>query len=96
MTLMDLNKKYDELQQQYGAKKLHAIYNGGCDDSPNFFFVFMNPTSKNIAASQDWNGLRLPWIGTKNIWDIFHDIGLLDTRLYEQIKSITWKNGPRH
>jgi len=30
MTLSNLTKEYDKLQQKYGAKELDSIYNGGC------------------------------------------------------------------
>ncbi len=48
----------------------------------------MNPTKKNIAASKNWQGLKAPWIGTKNIWNLFYRVGLLDEDIYNQIKSI--------
>ena len=47
----------------------------------------MNPTGRNIAASKTWKGLKAPWIGTKNIWDLFMSIDLLDKALYHKIKS---------
>lgn len=74
MKLDDLNKKYDKLQIKYGAKDLNSIYNGGCDVSPEICFVFMNPTRRNIASSKKWKGLKAPWIGTKNIWNLFYKL----------------------
>ena len=44
MKISDLNPEYDKLQQEYGAKELTSIYNGGCTNNPDIFFVFMNPT----------------------------------------------------
>ena len=38
----------------------------------------MNPTGRNIASSKNWKGLKSPWIGTKNIWDLFVELDLLD------------------
>ena len=87
MNLKDLNKEYDKLQSEYGAQELDSIYNGGCTNHPNICFVFMNPTGKNIATSKSWNGLKAPWIGTKNIWDLFYQINLLDKEIYDQIKD---------
>ena len=87
MTLKDLNKEYNKLQLQYGAKELDSIYNGGCIHNPDICFVFMNPTGRNIASSKSWKGLKSPWIGTKNIWDLFYQINLLDNNIYQQIKS---------
>lgn len=88
MNLYDLTKEYDKLQKKYGAKELDSIYNGGCDDNPNICFVFMNPTGRNIASSKEWKGLKSPWIGTKNIWDLFMKLNLLDKEIYDKIKSI--------
>ena len=51
MKIEDLRKDYDELQVKYGAKELDSIYNGGCEKNPDICFVFMNPTSKNIASN---------------------------------------------
>lgn len=88
MSLEELNKKYDRLQRKYGAKELDSIYNGGCREEADICFVFMNPTGRNIASSKDWKGLKSPWIGTKNVWDLFWSIGLLDEEIYHNIKSI--------
>lgn len=87
MKISDLNSEYDRLQREYGAKELTSIYNGGCTNSPDICFVFMNPTGRNIASSPDWKGRRSPWIGTKNIWKLFYQIGLLDERIYKEIQS---------
>lgn len=83
----ELNKKYDKLQKIYGDPNLDSIYNGGCTNNPDICFVFMNPTRRNIASSKDWHGLKSPWIGTKNIWDLFYNINLLDKPIYKEIKD---------
>jgi len=87
MILEDLTKEYDKLQLKYGDKRLNSIYNGGLDNSPNICFVFMNPTARNIASSKDWHELKAPWIGTKNIWDLFFQLNLLSINIYDQIKN---------
>ena len=88
MDLNDLKKEYDKLQLKYGAKELDSIYNGGCTISPDVCFVFMNPTGRNIASDKSWKGLKSPWIGTKNIWDLFYEVKLLDKDIYNKIKTI--------
>ena len=87
MKISDLNPEYDKLQQEYGAKELTSIYNGGYTNNPDICFVFMNPTGKNIASSPNWKGRKSPWIGTKNIWKLFYRIGLLDERIYVEIQK---------
>lgn len=88
MELDELKVEYDKLQQKYGAKELDSIYNGGCTKNPDLCFVFMNPTGRNIASSKEWKGRKSPWIGTKNIWDLFYKLNLMDEELYRTIKSI--------
>ena len=88
MKLEDLKVKYDKLQRKYGAKELDSIYNGGCTENPYICFVFMNPTGRNIASSKNWKGIKSPWIGTKNIWDLFYALDLLDKEIYNKIKTI--------
>ena len=88
MKLEELNIEYDRLQKEYGAIELNSIYNGGCKTNPDICFVFMNPTRRNIASNKDWNGIKSPWIGTKNIWDLFYAVDLLDDDIYNKIKNI--------
>lgn len=88
MKIKSLNKEYDRLQKIYGDPNLHSIYNGGLENSPDICFVFMNPTGRNIASLPGWKGPYHPWLGTKNIWDLFIALNLIDQDLYDQIKSI--------
>lgn len=88
MELEDLKIKYDKLQKKYGAKELDSIYNGGCTKNPDICFVFMNPTRRNIASSKNWKGIKSPWIGTKNIWDLFYKLDLMEEKIYKEIKRI--------
>ena len=48
----------------------------------------MNPTGRNIASKKSWHGLKSPWIGTKNIWDLFYALDLVDEKIYQTIKKM--------
>ena len=87
MKMEDIYKEYDKLQLEYGDSNLHSIYNGGCFKNADVCFVFMNPTGRNIASLPGWKGIYSPWIGTKNIWKLFKEIGLLNDDLYSEISS---------
>ena len=89
MKLEDLKIEYDKLQIKYGANELDSIYSGGCINNPDICFVFMNPTGKNIASKKEWKGLKAPWLGTKNIWDLFYELDLLDDEIYSDIKRLS-------
>ena len=88
MQLEDLKAEYDKLQIKYGAKELTSIYNGGCTNNPDICFVFMNPTGRNIASDLNWKGRRSPWIGTKNIWKLFYNVGLIEEELFNKIQKM--------
>lgn len=88
MQLQELHKEYDKLQLKYGAKELDSIYHGGLEKNPAICFVFMNPTARNIASKKEWKGLKAPWIGTKNIWDMFVQLELIDKKIYQKIKTM--------
>ena len=92
MALKELNIEFAKLQDKYGAKELDAICNGGCEKNPDICFVFMNPTGKNIASSKTWKGIKSPWIGTKNIWELFYSLNLLNVDIYKKIKTIKGKD----
>ena len=87
MELEDLKKEYSKLQNKYGSKNLDSIFFGGKENKPMVMFVFMNPTGRNIASSKEWNGLKAPWIGTKNIWKLFYKLNLLDEDIYLSIQN---------
>lgn len=88
MKIKDLEIYYDELQEKWGAKELRSIYNGGCESNPDVYFVFMNPTGKNVASFPEWKGRRSPWIGTKNIWKLFYAVGLLDDAVFNKTQKL--------
>jgi len=85
--LEELEKKYQEMQNKYGDPNLDAITFGGCKHNPEICFVFMNPTGRNITANKSWQGIKSPWIGTKNVWTLFHELGILNDELYIDIRN---------
>jgi len=54
-------------KNEFGSKNLCSIYGGGCNISPKFCFVFINPTARNIATQKSWNGIKTPWLETKQV-----------------------------
>jgi DNA polymerase len=86
--VIQLHPKYDSLQLMYGDPTLSSIYGAGCIESPKVMFVFMNPTGRNVSANFSWKGIRAPWLGTKQVWEIFSDLGFLDDDLYKRIRAM--------
>lgn len=93
MQVTSLHEDFDKLQKIYGDKKLDSIYGAGCINKPSIMFVFMNPTGRNVASSKKWRGIKAQWLGTKNIWKLFNEVGLLDGAIYQKIvkmKPVEW------
>ncbi len=87
MQLIKLHKHFDDLQLKFGAKGFNAVYGTGETKSPRVCFVFMNPTGKNISALENWNGIRAPWLGTKNVWKLLTTTEMLSEKLNNEIQS---------
>jgi len=87
MQLKNLFKTFDKLQKLHGHKRLDAIYGAGEIKNPNLFLVFMNPTARNIASNKKWSGLKAPWIGTKNVWKMFYQLGFINKKLFDEINK---------
>lgn len=89
LQLTELFDELNELQTNYGAEGLMPIYGAGCIKRPKFCLIFMNPTARNISANPEWKGLRAPWLGTKDVWRMFHKMGLIDeSSLLESIWTL--------
>ncbi len=86
--LTELHSEFDKLQNEYGDSNLNSIYGAGETSNPKVMFIFMNPTGRNISSTKEWKGLRAPWIGTKQVWDIFKSLELIDIDIFQKIKSI--------
>ncbi len=81
----ELNKKY------FPNNNLMPILGNGKTLKPKVMFVFINPTKRNISSDPQWKGPRFPFIGTKQIWRIFHRAGLFDDELMNKINiSSDW------
>jgi hypothetical protein len=87
LTISQLHNDFDKLQAKWGEPSLDPIYGAGQTNSPKTCFVFMNPTARNISSQKSWQGLKAPWIGTKNIWKLFLKIGLFPESLFEEIEK---------
>lgn len=88
LQLKSLFPKFNTLQIQFGDKDLKSIYGAGCIRSPKFFLIFMNPTGRNVSANSKWKGIRAPWIGTKNIWKLLYEAGLLSKDFFGKTQTL--------
>jgi len=89
MQLTHLHPEFDKLQKEFGSSNLDSIYGAGRTDCPDFCFIFMNPTGKNVASAKTWRGLKAPWIGTKNTWKLLYQIGLISDKTIGEITMKT-------
>ena len=96
MQLTSLHPHFNKLQKKFGDPALRAIYGAGCVKRPKVCFVFMNPTARNISTVSAWGGLRAPWLGTKNIWKLMAEVGVIARTTNKTIQSMApadWTEG---
>lgn len=85
MDWLSLQNEFNRLQNIYGDSSLDSITSGGQYTNPDICFIFMNPTGRNIASNKEWKGIKSPWLGTKNVWNIFSKLNMLDEEIYTEI-----------
>ena len=88
MQIFKLHPEVDRLQLKFGSPKLAPIYGTGCVNNPDAMLMFMNPTGRNVSAYSMWNGLRAPWLGTKNIWKLLYKLKLLSKNNYKLTQTL--------
>lgn len=86
--LTTLHKDFKRLQNVYGSPFHSPIYGAGCTLRPTCMFIFMNPTAKNISAKKSWKGLRAPWLGTKNVWNVLYASGCMSKKYFDYTQSL--------
>lgn len=83
-----IKPEIDRLQEKYGHPDYVALYGTGCIKNPDVFFLFMNPTAKNLTVKKDWKGIRAPWVGLKNTWRLMNKLGFVDDELLSAIEGM--------
>jgi len=86
--VVQLHNEYDKLQLKYGDPTLSSIYGAGNTNNPEIMFIFMNPTGRNVSSVFSWDGIKAPWIGTKQVWSIFKELNLLEASIYSKIITL--------
>ncbi len=84
--LARLHRRAEALQATYGDPALRSIFGGGCTVRPRAMLVFMNPTARNVSTSPAWKGIRVPWLGTKTVWQLFADLAFISRALHADIQ----------
>lgn len=75
-------------RDHFPDNRLMPIGGGGRTRRPEVMFVFINPTHRNASSSPDWSGPRYPFIGTREVWRVFHRAGLLPDTWMERIEGL--------
>lgn len=74
-------------RQHFPENSLAPIVGNGESQKPKFMFVFINPTKRNISSEKNWKGPRFPFIGTRQVWRVFHKADLFDYSLMDRINA---------
>lgn len=88
LQLPEINERVNYLSQAYyGDHTLDPISGAGKVNRPKLALIFINPTHRNISTRKEWSGLKAPWIGCTNIWQLFADAGLIKSEINETIQQ---------
>lgn len=67
--------------------RLQHILGGGKILRPDIMFVFINPTARNVSSRPDYCGPRFPFLGTKEVWNVFAKAGMFPSDLLDKING---------
>ncbi|MBW3003252.1 hypothetical protein KY328_04735 [Candidatus Woesearchaeota archaeon] len=76
--------------ENYPSNNLAPILGAGAMN-PKYMIVFINPTARNLSSNPRWKGPHYPFIGTNQPWGFFNKLGIIDDRLYKEIRK-NYKN----
>lgn len=89
--LADLWVRVERMTRDEDPLGLPPVVGGGCTTKPRVALVFINPTARNASTRDGWAGPRWPWLGTRPVWRVLADAGLLDPEVRRQIDGCrTW------
>ena len=88
LQLTAIHPVIDLLHKKYGDPNYTSIYGTGRIKSPKLVLVFMNPTARNVSARPEWAGIRAPWLGLKQTWKFFYEIGILNKELFKATQKL--------
>lgn len=92
--LNDLNRKVDACPFcAASGNRLRHILGGGAVDRPDYFFVLINPTYRNVTSNPDHRGIRIPFMGVSNFWRVLVESGFLPKELYRVTEKKCWEMG---
>jgi len=72
------------------GNKLQHILGGGAVDKPNYFFVLINPTYRNITSDPGYQGTRIPFMGVSNFWRTLVESKFLPEKTYLTTERRIW------
>jgi hypothetical protein len=93
LQIKNFDVSINKLHKRYGSLRLFPICGAGCIKNPKLALLFMNPTARNVSAYSQWQGLRAPWIGTKNVWKMFYQVGFISKNDFDntqKLKPFEW------
>jgi DNA polymerase len=88
LQLESLFDEFDALHNAFGDPDLYPIYGAGNIVDASLMLIFMNPTGRNVSSKPGWTGIRAPWLGTKHVWKLLFETGIIDKQYFEKIQSM--------
>lgn len=89
--LAELFQRVDCCDRCRGARNpLAHVLGGGETNRPEFCFVLINPTHRNISSRPGYTGPRFPFIGVRQFWRVLHRAGFISDDTVAAVNDRTW------
>lgn len=69
---------------------LAHVLGGGETNRPEFCFVLINPTHRNISSRPGYSGPRFPFIGVRQFWRVLHRAGFISDETVAAVNERSW------
>jgi uracil-DNA glycosylase len=90
-TLAEMNRLFDVCPRcACTHNPLKHVYGGGATESPNYCFVLINPTYRNLSTSPLYEGPRFPFIGVRLFWKVLNRGGFFADEVLEVVERKPW------
>lgn len=90
-TLAELNRLFDRCPRcQKQRNPLQHVFGDGRTEAPDYCFVLINPTHRNISSHPSYTGSRFPFIGVKAFWRVLNRGGFFSDRALAAVEGGPW------
>ena len=91
LSLTEINERFDSCRRCASERNpLRHVFGGGATEKPQYCFVLINPTYRNLSADPAYEGPRFPFIGVRAFWRVLNRGGFLSDDILRIVDRRPW------